>query len=260
MPDRIIRESALGSATLGLLSDFAERLFWRLTTVADDYGRFNAHPSFLFGRCMAMVDGATVKKVEDAINQLAQAGTIALYEAEGKKLGHFPNWEKYQRGFRGKPKYPDPPAVCGDLRQLAATRGDLPPYSYSYSKSYSINEIENPSDSSVVPEAPTVSEPQPEKLKPEDLVEGWNDILAPLGLPRVAELSDSRRKKALLRLHEHPKQEWWESVYSRIKGSTFLKGLGPPRKPGEKPFRASFDWLIDNDNNSVKVYEGRYDG
>jgi hypothetical protein len=52
MPDRVTRESALTSETLGGLSDFAERLFWRLTIVADDAGRFIANPAVIAGRCM----------------------------------------------------------------------------------------------------------------------------------------------------------------------------------------------------------------
>lgn len=98
--------------------------------------------------------------------------------------------------------------------------------------------------------------PDPDTLKPEDLQESWNEHLAPLGLPRVAELSGTRRKKALARLHEHPKIGFWEQVIGNIRGSPFLRGLRP--KPGHENWRASFDWLIENDTNAVKVYEGRY--
>jgi hypothetical protein len=91
---------------------------------------------------------------------------------------------------------------------------------------------------------------------PDDLVEGWNDLCAPMGLVRVAELSVSRRKQAALRLREHPEDEFWNAVFTRIRGSPFLCGLKP--KPGHEHWKASFDWLIGNDTNALKIYEGKY--
>jgi hypothetical protein len=102
--------------------------------------------------------------------------------------------------------------------------------------------------------------PEVEAVKPEDLLEGWNEHCTPLGLSRVKELTATRRKHALLRLHEHPKPEFWETVFGGIRTSPFLKGLGKPRKEGEKAFRVSFDWLLENDTNAVKIFEGKYNG
>jgi hypothetical protein len=99
-----------------------------------------------------------------------------------------------------------------------------------------------------------LTESETEDVTPEDLVEGWNEHCAPLGLTAVRELSNSRRKKALARIHEHPLQTWWEAVLGQIKLSPFLKGQGKPAIPDERPFRASFDWLIENDTNALKVY------
>lgn len=42
MPNRIIRDKCRTSISLDKLSFGAECMFWRLTTVADDYGRFEA--------------------------------------------------------------------------------------------------------------------------------------------------------------------------------------------------------------------------
>lgn len=109
MPDRLIRESALTSETLAGLSDFAERLFWRLTTVADDYGRFVANASVVAGRCMPLVNGATTKRIEAALLELESAEAIKLYEIDGKRYLHFPQWSKYQQTRAKKSKYPDPP-------------------------------------------------------------------------------------------------------------------------------------------------------
>ena len=55
MPSRVIRESALNSPTLAKLSHGAERLFWRLTIIADDAGRFDAHPTVVKARCFPLL-------------------------------------------------------------------------------------------------------------------------------------------------------------------------------------------------------------
>lgn len=100
-------------------------------------------------------------------------------------------------------------------------------------------------------------EPNSGKFAPEDLVEGWNEICVPQGLPKVLELSPTRRTKTLLRLKEHPLEEWWEIVINNIANSPFCRGLRPS-KDGRR-WKAHFDWLIENDTNAVKAFEGRYD-
>ena len=45
-----------------------------------------------------------------------------------------------------------------------------------------------------------------------------------------------------------------------IERSALLKGLRPPKIQGQKSWSASFDWLIDNDTNAVKINEGKYLG
>ena len=45
MPNRWLRDSILTSRTLAELSDFGERLFFRLLVVSDDFGRFNSDPA-----------------------------------------------------------------------------------------------------------------------------------------------------------------------------------------------------------------------
>ncbi len=113
------------------------------------------------------------------------------------------------------------------------------------------------------PDADTEGEPSrpaaEDALRPEDLAEAWNEHCAPLGLSAVRELSASRRKKALLRLGEHPRAEWWSAVFANIRASPFLRGLkGGSNGSAHPGWRATFDWLIENDTNGVKVFEGKY--
>ena len=98
-----------------------------------------------------------------------------------------------------------------------------------------------------------------DSLSPDDLREGWNEHCAPLGLPTVAMLSPTRRQKALARLREHKEIDFWNLVFGHIRASPFLLGHQKTNGDGKhKNRKANFDWLIDNDTNCVKVYEGRY--
>lgn len=140
MPNRYIKESCVGSNTLTALSDAAERFFWRLTTVADDYGRFDANPAMLLGRCVPTLEW-TKRKVVQCFSELCrivdgdECPLVELYQVKGRLYGRFTNWSNHQRDRTKdkeppKPKFPSPDegtvyppqraAACGDLQQLAA--------------------------------------------------------------------------------------------------------------------------------------------
>ena len=82
--------------------------------------------------------------------------------------------------------------------------------------------------------------------------EDWNrdfaDRLATIRLP----LSDSRKRKLRLRLQEHPEEDFWDTVFTNIGQSKFLIGNG------SQGWKCTFDFLIENDTNCVKIAEGQY--
>jgi len=109
MPDRIIRERALTSPTLDQLSAEAERLHWRLTVVADDYGRFDADPRVLLARCFPLRVGQfKAERLEPWRNELVWAGLVTLYRVGDRLYGVYPTWPTHQRKRESKPKYPSP--------------------------------------------------------------------------------------------------------------------------------------------------------
>lgn len=103
--------------------------------------------------------------------------------------------------------------------------------------------------------------PEREPLKPEDLVEVWNEVAARSGglLAQVKVLAGSRRRKCLRRLAEHPADDFWNRVFGHLERSAFLRGMQDRADSNpHKNWRASFDWLVNNDSNCVRVYEGNY--
>lgn len=137
MPSRIIHDRCRKSRTLNALSAEGERLFWRLTTAADDYGRFDADPRVLLGDCFPLMIGEiTSKQVEKWRDELTrtvdedEGPPVQLYTIKGRMYGHFVNWTKYQRDRSQerqppKPKFPAPeegelfmPGTAASVREL----------------------------------------------------------------------------------------------------------------------------------------------
>lgn len=108
MPNRIIRESCRTSPTLALLSDGAERLFWRLTTFADDHGRFEAAAPIVRGGCLPMIRRVTDGMVDRWMVELEGANLIQHYMVGGKLFGFFTTWQTHQRVRSATSKYPAP--------------------------------------------------------------------------------------------------------------------------------------------------------
>ena len=82
------------------------------------------------------------------------------------------------------------------------------------------------------------------------LAEFWNATCP--SLPAVREMSEKRRKKEKLRLKERPDLDQWERIFRMIHESSFCRGNG------RTGWRATFDWIIDNPDNAIKVLEGKY--
>lgn len=125
MPNRWIRESARTSKNLNEVSDFAERLFWRLITTADDYGRFLACGSIVRSACFPLMDSIKAEKVEKALAELVTHHLIELYAVGDRRYGCFLKWFEHQGKPRAeKSKYPDP-SSCKHLHTAVCNGAQL---------------------------------------------------------------------------------------------------------------------------------------
>lgn len=111
MPNRILKESINESKSLSEVSFFAEDLYKRLITYADDYGRFNADYQIMRARLYPReIQIVSESDIEAALIELSGAGKIAFYTSEARNeiYGCFPNWHKHQRIRESKNKCPEP--------------------------------------------------------------------------------------------------------------------------------------------------------
>ena len=96
---------------------------------------------------------------------------------------------------------------------------------------------------------------QPNLLTVEYVVEGWNLLCGGKYLmPRKRSVPESLKRKVRLRLKEHPDQAFWETVFNFCVATPFWRG------DNERGWAVTFEWLMTNDTNCVKVYERATNG
>lgn len=127
MPNRIIKDSIRTSRSVNNMTDFQFRLWIYLITYVDDYGRGSADPELLKGFVFPRRKGISESTIEKALTDLANSGSILLYEADGESYFCFPRWADHQRIQTKKSKFPAP--EDGKLRKSTVIHGESPPES-----------------------------------------------------------------------------------------------------------------------------------
>jgi hypothetical protein len=96
----------------------------------------------------------------------------------------------------------------------------------------------------------------PVTLGPKGLIDLWNEIWPQPLMKRAIQPTQQRLDKAKTRLVYNPTRAYWMEVFTKVKETPFLNGTGKPWRGGKA---ADLDWLLQNDENHVKVWEGKYD-
>jgi hypothetical protein len=108
MPNRVIRDSILTSASVDGMTADEERLFFRLLLIVDDFGRFDARPAVIRGRAFALKTDLSDDSILLWLARLAELEVVLVYEVRGKRFVCFPNWEVYQKRRAQTSKWPAP--------------------------------------------------------------------------------------------------------------------------------------------------------
>lgn len=117
MPNRIIKESICTSGNLNDLSPEEEIFFYRLLVTCDDYGRFDARPQILRGRCFPLkLDQITDTDISKWLKSLVDHKLVLVYSVNGS--GQFLQvitWENHQQIRAKRSKYPAPDSTCNQM-------------------------------------------------------------------------------------------------------------------------------------------------
>lgn len=108
---RSLKPEAFESETLALVSVYAERTFYGMSTHADDRGRLADKPAVINGKLWAVRserEPHSAKDLEDELQQLEAVGLICRYVGcDGKSYLHLVTWDDHQRVDKpGKPRTP----------------------------------------------------------------------------------------------------------------------------------------------------------
>ena len=100
---RSINPDACKSEKLAAVGAEAERCFWRLQTHCDDEGRAEDNPRLIWAALFPLHDGIDAGMVDGWLSELADAGLVTRYEAEGVRVVQVERWGDYQHPQRPRP-------------------------------------------------------------------------------------------------------------------------------------------------------------
>ncbi len=232
MPNRDLKDSNRRSASLQLLSDAAERLWYRIITSVDDFGRMEAHPEVVLSNCFQRPPkGWTPQKVATCLAELSTLAPpgdqplIRLYQVKRKEYLHILSAELYIYRRASKSKWPAPPEQ--DEEKDAAVSSEL-------------------TFNTTGPVAAASVTVQP-------IVDRWNAIPG----VRICKVVEEKLKTRLKALMRDKSGAWWDQFFGEVGKSPFLTGKVQP-KEGRRVFRADLWWATGPENLS-KIMSGNYD-
>lgn len=209
-------------------------------------------------------------KVIRFLDELQKCGQIVQQKSNVITLISVVNYEYYQQDGTT-----DEPQTDGRQynRRTADSTTDEPQIVQPYERRIKKNKEDNketsltrgkeiaaavaaPTSASDEAEAPKLIKAEKrENLPFKEIKELWNAVC--VGYPKLHSLSESRKNKMRNRIAEMGGAEkalpLLRGIFTKMQASNFLRG------DNKRGWKASFDWLFENDKNWVKVYEGNYD-
>ncbi|MHB1933645.1 MAG: hypothetical protein ACYCR5_04585 [Leptospirillum sp.] len=244
-------------------------LFAGLWCLADRAGRIEDRPKRIKGELFAF-DSVDIEKL---LEQLDRHGFIKRYEVDGQRYIWIPAFLKHQHPHHQEKESVLPPHsldssaipspespwldddaqnenlgfdVDASNKNPEQTRGKpriTPPLH--------VGQIGlNPESFNLNPESLSKSVVETPKNPAIDLAALWKEFCP--GFPQVREISPRRKNLIRQRLKEHPEKSWWEELFSLMNSLPFLQGNN------DRGWTATFDWVIANSDNALKVLEGKY--
>lgn len=209
-------------------------------------------------------------KVIRFLDELQKCGQIVQQKSNVITLISVVNYEYYQQdGTTDEPQTDsrqynkrttdgttdEPQIVQPNERRIKKNKEDNKETSLTRGKENAAA-VAAPTSASDEAEAPKpIKAEKRENLPFKEIKELWNSVC--VGYPKLHSLSESRKNKMRNRVAEMGGAEkallLLREIFTKMQVSNFLRG------DNKRGWKASFDWLFENDKNWVKVYEGNYD-
>jgi len=245
------------SERINTLSIGAETLYTRLIAQSDDAGNYWGSPelvlAYLFGHRLAKGEVAA-QDIAGWIVELERVGLAERYQSGNATYLHLVGVKKHLRGdIKPKIEHPgftqalisqeNPENVTDTVRKRNGYGTN------SYRARNEFGSTESTTESTT--ESATESAPAAQACPHERIRSEWNALAAETGLSQVQTMTGSRKAKLRTRWAEEAFRDGWPAILEKIRGSPFLLG--------DTDWKVTFDWIVKNDKNFVKVLEGNYD-
>jgi len=284
---RNIKPGFFKNEDLAECSVWARLIFAGLWTLADREGRLEDRPKRIKGELIPF----DAQDVGPLLCELADRNFILRYEVEGQKFIQISKFMAHQSPHYSEkksvikpPSLPEygpikPPVLPEHSEKVSVMkRGSQPPDSL-IPDSLIPDSLQRLSPSASLQAHPIANAlgPNEEAAEPvlranssapdcpySAIAEAYHQELPEL--PSIVVLSPNRKRALQARWREVCTAEHLDSqggltffrdFFRRIKQSEFLLGKTAPKRPGDRSFRADFDWIL-NPANFVKIVEGRY--
>lgn len=198
---RAIQDTVAASESLARVTDFAERLYWRMLAQSDPWGRLPGSVTKLRALCVPLLQ-VTDSDVEAALAELVDVGRARLYEVDHARYCELIEFDENQpadvlgrQGKRYASRYPDPPHT----RRQPARRGVSPAESESESELKTANAVSS------------ANSPTADTDDVRTVYEVWRTERGRTN-SRYAKISEARRAKIRTRLREFSVDELVRAV------------------------------------------------
>ena len=181
-----------------------------------------------------MIKDMTTQKIKKCLIEISQKTNMKWFKKDGLSYIHCVNWGEHQ-----------------EIRKDRLGKDTLPDYSRTIPGVLQ-HEVE------VEVEVEVEDKVEVEGEAPSHLFSLWNEMSARSNgvFKQLRAMSAARAVKCSARLKELPTEDW-NKIMDKLLESSFLRGEVKDRDG--RSWQASFDWLINNNENPLKVLEGNYD-
>lgn len=221
------------------VSAHARLLLLGLGVEADDKGTFPWKPVTLKMRLFPL----DIVDMQELLAELVKADAIRRYKMDGKEYGAIRNFRIHQR-----PKKPN------DVNPMPEEFGTYVGLTDTSSVPVGNQSGKTSADGGEDGGEGSISDTKvssPGELRPETVVEAWNEMAGRLNLAQVRSISAKRRAQLKTRIRDHPLSHWIDAL-NAIERSQFLLG------ENNRGWRADFDFLL-QPSSFQKLIEGSYD-
>lgn len=237
------------------ISPIARIFFIGLWTECDDTGSFEWSPLKLKMRILP-ADNADASEL---LAEIERERGIMRYEVNGKAYGAVRNFCQYQRPKKPNSTHSQTDAVRKWVNTEArSTRDGSEPVTHQLptdsENSRQMKDegcrmedgVNSVSNETVVDGASTVT------LRPQDVVDAWNELADRKGLRKAVKLTEQRKRQIHARIRQNSLEEWQEAL-AAVERSRFCCG------ENDRGWRADLDFLL-QPKSFTRLIEGFYDG